>query len=670
MITNIKMSGVIFSHNISDKSPYYVINYDDISGLTDTVTSGYGNSSNKSLSILRNKTNCLRSKRFIKIIKSIKELEKKLNSNNLDIEFAMDKKDNFYLFQVRQLVSKSYLEKKTEKKFKNQIKILNSNLRRIFKGKSNLGKKTIFGQMPDWNPVEMIGQNPTTLAYSLYNKLITEKNWLLARKKMGYYSFKNSNLMYNFCGKPYIDIRKSLNSFLPFEINNKLRKKIVNHSINRLIKNPNLHDKIEFEIIPTCFSFDFIKRNKKILDILNEKELISLKKAYLKMFFYTNLNNHEGSLNYNLSKIYKLKRLQLKKYYFLNSKITDISQILHDCEINGIIPFSIIARHAFIAKELLNSLERLKILSKKRINNFENSLKTITSIFLDDLNKIKTSKQNYNYFFKKYGHLRPGTYDILSLRYDNNRANLFSKNFVVNRKKRKTKNFSISKIEEKKINNLLRKENIRFNAKSLLNYMSSAIEGREYAKFIFSKNISVILEKIKRYSIKNKIKIGGISNLDINIILNKKKLRLEFIKKMTERERNKYLINSLIKLPQLLIDETNAFIVPFQVSMPNFVTNDTVISDTVFLDGTKKIRNIKNKIILIENADPGFDWIFSHKIKGLITKYGGANSHMTIRCAELDIPAAIGCGEQSFSSIVNSNKLELNCKSKIVRVIN
>ena len=70
MITNIKMSGVIFSHNISDKSPYYVINYDDISGLTDTVTSGYGNSSNKSLSILRNKTNYLRSKRFIKIIKS------------------------------------------------------------------------------------------------------------------------------------------------------------------------------------------------------------------------------------------------------------------------------------------------------------------------------------------------------------------------------------------------------------------------------------------------------------------------------------------------------------------------------------------------------------------------------------------------------------------------
>ena len=49
---------------------------------------------------------------------------------------------------------------------------------------------------------------------------------------------------------------------------------------------------------------------------------------------------------------------------------------------------------------------------------------------------------------------------------------------------------------------------------------------------------------------------------------------------------------------------------------------------------------------MIENADPGFDWIFGSKILGLITKYGGVNSHMAIRCAELEIPVAIGCGEQ------------------------
>ena len=55
---------------------------------------------------------------------------------------------------------------------------------------------------------------------------------------------------------------------------------------------------------------------------------------------------------------------------------------------------------------------------------------------------------------------------------------------------------------------------------------------------------------------------------------------------------------------------------------------------------------------MIESADPGYDWIFTHDIKGLITKYGGAASHMAIRCAEFNLPAAIGSGEifDDFSS--------------------
>ena len=47
---------------------------------------------------------------------------------------------------------------------------------------------------------------------------------------------------------------------------------------------------------------------------------------------------------------------------------------------------------------------------------------------------------------------------------------------------------------------------------------------------------------------------------------------------------------------------------------------------------------LTNKIIIIESADPGYDWIFNYNIKGLITKYGGANSHMAIRSAEKSIP--------------------------------
>ena len=64
---------------------------------------------------------------------------------------------------------------------------------------------------------------------------------------------------------------------------------------------------------------------------------------------------------------------------------------------------------------------------------------------------------------------------------------------------------------------------------------------------------------------------------------------------------------------------------------------------------------------MIENADSGFDWIFSQKISGLITKYGGVNSNMAIRCAELGIPAAIGCGEQRFEKLKNLKIICLDC---------
>jgi phosphoenolpyruvate-protein kinase (PTS system EI component) len=81
------------------------------------------------------------------------------------------------------------------------------------------------------------------------------------------------------------------------------------------------------------------------------------------------------------------------------------------------------------------------------------------------------------------------------------------------------------------------------------------------------------------------------------------------------------------------------------------------------------VQDLAGRIVCIENADPGFDWIFTRQIAGLVSKYGGANSHMTIRCAELGVPAAIGVGEQLFDRLARAGRIELNCADKIVRPI-
>jgi len=64
---------------------------------------------------------------------------------------------------------------------------------------------------------------------------------------------------------------------------------------------------------------------------------------------------------------------------------------------------------------------------------------------------------------------------------------------------------------------------------------------------------------------------------------------------------------------------------------------------------------------LLENGDPGYDWIFTKNIAGLITKYGGVASHMSIRCAEFGLPAAIGCGSL-FDKLKNSSSILLDCE--------
>ena len=63
--------------------------------------------------------------------------------------------------------------------------------------------------------------------------------------------------MYEFLGQPYVDVRASINSFIPQDIPEKLASKITDYCLNRLEQHPEFHDKIEFEVIPTCFSLDF-----------------------------------------------------------------------------------------------------------------------------------------------------------------------------------------------------------------------------------------------------------------------------------------------------------------------------------------------------------------------------------------------------------------------------
>lgn len=669
MIGNIKMSGVIFTGDNLGNNLYYIINYDDITGLTNTITSGSSNYSNKNLYIYKKKEKYIRSPRFKKIVKAVKELETQFDKLPLDIEFGLTKKNKLYLFQVRPVITKNNFFLKKDK-FNKKILVNFRKIKKIFYSEKNIhGNHTILSQMTDWNPAEMIGQSPSNLSYSLYSKLITNSSWLKARKIMGYKSNFGNYLMHKIAGKPFIDVRKSINSFLPTKLDSSLSKKLVDESIKKLRLYPALHDKVEFEIAPTCYSFDFYKRIGKIYPNISLKDKKKSKKIYLEIFL-KNINNKSiGSIEKNIDKINFLEKLYNTKTYKIDGNLKNIKIILNNCIKHGIIPFSILARHAFISKELLNSLVRERVINDKISKKFENSISTITSEFLSDQIDLKKGKKNIKLFMKKYGHLRPGTYDIKFLRYDQINKDFFLKNNLgssFNNKIKNEKTFNLQK-HEAKINKYLDNYKFALDAKKLFNYFETSITLREYAKFVFTKSISIILEKIRFFCKTNKIPIEDVESLEISDFIGKtsKKNLLNKI----NRNKNDYLYNQHIKLPEIIVDETNMFVGASVVSVPNFVTYKLIEGNVVYLSSKKNNLKLKDKIVLIENADPGYDWLFGHNIKGLITKYGGANSHMTIRCNELEIPAAIGCGDSLFSKLETTKKLLLNCKNKIIKIL-
>ena len=96
MISEINCSGVVFNKDLNTAVNYYVINYDDISGKSDTVTSGNSFNSNRVLFVLKKKLSDVKSKRFHKLLKAIQEVEKIYDELPLDIEFIIKKIRDLY----------------------------------------------------------------------------------------------------------------------------------------------------------------------------------------------------------------------------------------------------------------------------------------------------------------------------------------------------------------------------------------------------------------------------------------------------------------------------------------------------------------------------------------------------------------------------------------------
>lgn len=679
MLSDIAVSGVIMTRTLNEGAPYYVINYDDESGQTDTVTGG--TIINKTVLIHHQATtDMLMSARVRQWFLLIQELETLVPGVPLDIEFAQNHQEQLFLLQVRPMTISQRWKADLLQTVSGQQKEMARTILEQSKRRSNLlGEKTFLGEMTDWNPAEMIGTLPRPLAASLYRELITDSTWRDARAAMGYREPADEPLMILLEGRPYIDIRNSFNSFLPASLDNSIGKKIVNAWLARLDQHPELHDKVEFEIAQTVLDFNFSETfRQRYPNVLNAEEEGHYEKALGELTCKLVSLEPTGTLKRAFVKVQQLEDLQKQAAGHPGEASPQaLKALLLQCKTLGTHPFAIIARHAFIAEALLRSAVMRNALSQETVNRFKRSLHTVTAQMSEDLTRVANGTMSRGNFLGEYGHLRPGTYDIRSRRYDQ-RPEVFQGKLTQTNEAAQPATFCGSQTETLALESLLAKHSLGIqSASEFWEYCRLAIVGREHAKFIFTRSLSDALEKIARWGAENGLDRESVSQLSIEEILDSQAFSADchqpehFSALIAQRQREQEGQRNL-KLGYLIRSMTDLYVIPLHRSAPNFITNYQIEGKIMLLDQhlerqPETLSELSGRIIGIENADPGFDWIFSCGIAGLITKFGGSNSHMAIRCAEFDLPAAIGCGEHLFDRLIRGCSIELNCADRIIR---
>ncbi len=677
-VENIALSGVTFTRDINHNAPYYVINY-EFGDTTDGITSGESKSHEKMI-LRRDFQGPFDYFWTAPFLEAVKEIETLLNYDSLDIEFAVSKKGQIFIFQVRPLVACAN-QKINDCDFFKEHQNIQSFCEWLSQGRQPvLGDGLLLGNMPDWNPAEIIGTHPGSLALSLYKKIITDDIWNKARQKSAYKKLPNEPLLYSLCHQPYIDIRASLTSFLPENLSDRVAEKLIRYQCEKLRDNPEFHDKIEFNIALTCSSFDLEKRLEELVQNGFLPDEIEELRRELRHLTCQCILNRKTSIQAQLSELDQMisQRERMKKALKCENPthiIKELQQLIENTKRYGTRPFSILARYAFISMSFLRSMADDFFPSENDLDNFLSSISTVATEVSMDLGGLKKNHSGYQSIVEKYGHLRPDTYDITSLSYAEAPELYFGSNKIdLSQSQNCPRSYLLDR--QKLLQQKLKDQKLEIPAKNFIDFICDSIVAREFAKFEFTKNLSLILDSIKVAGEHFKIDRDDMAFISIENLLkwSSQSLPSTFVvdlKREINHMKKRLHLSRAIHLPSFISSNRDLHYFIVRDSEPNFITNKKIQSSILYLDENKRFskKQINDCIIVISRADPGFDWIFSHNIKGLITQYGGIASHMAIRAAEFKLPAAIGCGENIFERLIKAQKVCLDCGNKQIKIL-
>ncbi len=672
------LSGVAVSCDLRTGGPYYVLTHER-SSRTDGVTSGSATDL-ETVALWKHTRESPGAPELARVVAAVQEVEARTGSETVDVEYAVRASGEVVLFQARPLaitevVSRYYLNDVTPLVEANRAFVEAQLGPRPPLG----GDRTILGDMPDWNPAEMLGAHPRPLAHTLYADLITNHTWRDARAALGYFHPEGEPLMLLVGGHPYIDVRNSLNSLTPAALAPDVRDRIVTAYLDALEAEPAAHDKLEFEIAVTCTTPDFDRHAGRLREHgVVDGDIAALRAALLPL---TNrMLQGEGPTVAGL--LEQVDRLTARRaqHHALGETVplSAMQRMLEDARTCGTLPFSMLARMAFVGSALLRGLAAEGLLTPRQLDSVHQHIPTVASDLMAALTGVRESRTSLDSFLEMYGHLRPGTYDILSPRYDAAPDRYFpaAASPTAQAPAQAPADAGdllgeFSEGERGAMTQALEACGLCASADAVLRFVAATVAAREAAKFRFTVNLSAALECIARWGETVGLTRDDLSFLSYGTLLRLSReaaspARVDAARAEIAAAREQYRLEQMLIMPGLITAARDLEIVEQIHSRPNFITTRRVLAPPAVLEGDAAAGDLSGKIVLLSFADPGFDWIFTRDIAGLITQYGGANSHMAIRSAEFGLPAAIGCGAALYADLRRASAIELDCGNRTV----
>ncbi len=627
-IENAKSVSVLTSYKVGSDSAYRTFST-YYGSETDAITSGkYSEINNffmhRSFDILPKKY-----EKYNVYLKIVTQLEDLFKNKQLDIEMVLDKNNSPQLLQVRPLMGKK-LNKESIFEEKDVIDRNLKNYKKLNKTTADrFGTNQIYSNMSDMNPAEMIGKKPDNIAFGLYKFMFTDTTWNIQRGEFGYRKYSGGKLMELFNNVAYINVNHSLNSFLTRNLQKESCEEIINYQLNKLKENPHLHDSIEFDISRSSYVFDTVEEfSKEYKNIISPSEIIK---------WHNDLIQIDSQ---NKSTLEKNKKIILSTFSKLDksfeySKKENIKLIRDTMAL----PFTHHSRLGFVYFAQLNSLLEKEVISEDQKKLLLLSVNSISTKMKADAYEVKIGKKTLEGFLDVYGHIRAGNYNLLS---SNLKNNLNFTESLINNSQQPLDDNILPKDIYTNIEKYFTINEIPLEASAWIDMFQEGISTRENSKFYYTKGIDGIL---------NEVGEKNTSDRELFDLLD-----IEFNEENTSDKRLKNVL-----MPDLITSNEDFYFYEEMSKNGNYIGQGTVIGDVLLIENeANRPNNLENKIVVIPAADPGWDWIFNYKIKSLVTKYGGPNSHMAIRCAEHNIPAILGVGENNFTVISNSKSLKID----------